>query len=759
MKMFRTGDTFTVAAVYAFAAIVCTQVPLLNSLGYESSLLFALLGSFASAFLTINRLRRVYSEPALDKGLMIAGTLRSLRTAFLTNISLLIIPAAVLLANAFFVRNCSLPEAVLFYLLIPCVSVLFATALAFFCVMHYRWPRTAFLVLFFLTIAYDLALGYATPAIFSYNFFYGYFPGFTYDEGLRVTSTLVSFRLITLALTVVLTWLGYLLLTSVDRSASVYAKGVGLIRVLAGPGQRGLAVIVLSLCAAAYIFRCDLGYESTSGYIQSRLGGVMHTEHFDIYYPEGLLSADELARLADEHEFRFMQLMKLFSLRRFDRIESYLYPSAAVKMKLMGAGNTDIAKPWSKQIHVTVQSAFATVQHELTHVMAGRFGWPVIEASPSVGLTEGLAMAVEWNYGARTLHEYSAAMQQLRIAPDIERILTPAGFVTQAPAISYVLAGSFCRYLIDKYGIRPFLFMYGGRDWKTIYGRPVPVLVEEWKSYLRRYAVDPTDLAATKAFFTRPSIFQKTCPRVIGERNTIAGNALGAGQYAVAESLYAVSYSEGRSLESLSGFLGAALRNGEYDSVVVVFDRAEQSDGSPDRYLPLSIVLGDALWGLDSTDQAIDVYHTLRVVDLTDAYTEAASVRLAALGEGRCMEGYRRYFLTFGADSVRALILDSLTAIDTSSMLPHYLRGRELLRRNRYGTAIEELSRISLADTDPFLESLRLNSLGLACYFSGDVEKARGWFWQSLNYDDSNVARHSVNDWIDRCEWREGRND
>jgi len=123
------------------------------------------------------------------------------------------------------------------------------------------------------------------------------------------------------------------------------------------------------------------------------------------------------------------------------------------------------------------------------------------------------------------------------------------------------------------------------------------------------------------------------------------------------------------------------------------------------------------------------------------------------------MEGYRRYFLTFGADSVRALILDSLTAIDTSSMLPHYLRGRELLRRNRYGPAIEELSRVSLADTDPFLESLRLNSLGLACYFSGDVEKARAWFWQSLNYDDSNVARHSVNDWIDRCEWREGRND
>jgi hypothetical protein len=755
MKNLFPRDALVVALLYAGTAAVCTQVPLLHALGYESSLVFALLGSLAAAFLTVGRLVHVYREPALDPGLVVPGTLRALRGAFLINSALLVIPLVILLANAVFVRNCSILEGILFFVLLPGVSALFSTALAFFCTMHYRWPRTAFVMIGALTLLYALALGYYTPAIFSYNFFYGYFPGFTYDEGLQVTGTLVSFRILTLGLGVVFLWLGYLLLTRVDRTAGVVKKGVALLRVLAGRDQRGLSVLVLSLAVASYMFRCQLGYESTSGYIRSQLGGVLRTEHFDIYYPQGLVSDGDLSRLVDEHEFRFAQLMQLFSLRRFGRIESYIYPSADVKLKLMGAGNTDIAKPWSMQIHVTLQSALATVQHELTHVMAGRFGWPVIHASPSVGLTEGLAMAVEWNYGARTLHEYSAAMEQLRIAPNIERILTPMGFVTQAPAISYVLAGSFCRYLIDKYGIRPFLLVYGGRDWKVIYGRPVPILVQEWRTYLRRYDVDQTDLAATKAFFTRPSIFQKTCPRVIGERNSMAVRAVAAGQYAVAESLYSVSYAEGKGIESLAGLLRAALRRGAYDSVVVIFDRAQQADGSPDRFLPLSLLLGDALWGLDSTAEAADVYRTLRFVDLTDAYTEAASVRLMATGDIAFGERFRRYFLTFGPDSVRHAILDSLCATDTASTLPRYLRGRELLRLNRYTLVIAELSAISLADIDPLLESFRLNSLGLACYFTGDFENARAWFWRSLNYDDSDMAKHSVNDWIDRCEWRE----
>ena len=754
MRSLRRVDTFVVAALYLLAALVCTRVPLLHALGYESSFVFALLASAFSGLIAVSRVRRFLHEPALDSAIVVAGVHRALRSSFLTNLVLLLIPLTVLLANALFVRNCSLVEGVLFFLLLPVVSAVFSTALAFFCTIHYRRARTAYFVIMALTFCYAAALGYWTPAIFSYNFFYGYFPGFTYDEGMSVTSTLISFRLVTIGLSAVSLWLGNLLLVASEPSAGVRTKGLALVRALVQPGQRGLTILLVLLGAGVYIFRCDLGYESTSGYIRSWLGGELKTRHFIIYYQKNTLNAEQLAHLADEHEFCYAQLLEVFSLPHFDRIESYIYPSADAKLRLMGAGNTDIAKPWSKQVHVTVQSVYATLRHELTHVIAGRFGAPIIHASLRMGLTEGLPMALEETYGARTVHEYAAAMERLGMAPDIVSLLSPEGFLTQAPSVSYVLAGSFSRYLIDTYGIRPYLTVYGGEDWRSVYDRPVQVLVQEWKNYLRTLDVDATDLAATKAFFSRTSIFQKTCPRVIGERNRIAGRALANRDYAVAESLYAISYEEGGSFESLSGYATAAYRRGAYHTVDSVLTLAVNGPGAWDRNLTVALLHGDALWAMDSVDRALEYYHALRVVDLTDGLTEAAGVRLLALSD-KHRDGLKRYLLAPASDSTRLGMLDSLCAADPDDALPRYLRGRELLRRGEYAGAAREMDSLSLADDDPKLEALRFTTMGLASYFTGGYEKAREMFWQSLNFDDSDAAEISVNDWIDRCEWKQ----
>lgn len=753
MVTLRGSDTLGVIVLYIVAALACTRLPLVQSLGYESSFVFALLGSVASGMYAIGRIRRVYGAQALDRPLRIQGTHRAVRGAIATNLVMLLFPLVVLLANAFFVRNCSFVQGLLFFLLLPGVSVFFATAVAYFCVLHYRHARMAFFLFFFATLVYAAAVGYYTPAIYSYNFFYGYFPGFTYDEGLSVTSVLVSFRLITIALAVMFLWLGNLLLLTTEPRDPVTIKGAALVRALLEPSHRGLLIIVLALAFGVYLFRCELGYEATAGYIQSVLGGEVKTAHFDIYYPRGLLSAAEVSRLADEHEYRYQQLLKEFSLQRFGRIASYLYPSVDVKLRLIGAGYTDFAKPWNDQIHITVQSVYASLRHEMTHVIAGRFGVPVIRVSLRMGLTEGLPMALEGSYGARPLDVYAAAMERMNTAPDIEGLLSPAGFVTNAPAVSYVLAGSFSGFLIDTYGIRSFLRVYGGGDWRSVYGRPLPLLVREWKDYLSSLPLEGTDFAATRAFFSRTSILQKVCPRVVGERNRIAGRALALHQYAVAESLYAVSYRESGSFESLAGIATAALRRGDFQTVDTTLNRADSASGLSDRFLLLALLHGDALWALGKAEKAFPYFHDLRVVDLTDGYTEAAGTRLIALSH-KNPGMYRTFFLSGGSDSVRIQILDSLLQSSPGDTLLHYLRGRELLRIGDFQGAMRDLDSLSLAGQDDILEAMRLTSLGLADYYTGHYQTARERFWESLNYDGGDVAEASVNDWLDRCEWK-----
>jgi hypothetical protein len=743
-----------ICAVYALVALACTRLPLVNALGYESSLVFALLASAAAALSTIGRVRRIYAERALDERYVAGGTLRAVRGALLVNLLLLVLPLAVLLGNAFFVRNCSLLEGIGFFLLLPAVSVCFSTALAFLCAVFFRRSRTPFFGAMLATFCYALALGYYTPAVFSYNFFYGYFPGFTYDEGMRITPVLVSFRMVTLAAGLFLFWLGLLLLREAGREQAFRGKALALLRALVHPGQRGLAAISLTLAAGLSIFRCDLGYEATASFIREQLGGMIRTRHFVIYFPRGAYTPDELSRVTDEHEFRYHQIAGLFAVQEPEPVESYIYPSSEVKLRLIGAGNTNIAKPWSRQLHVTRQSLSATLKHELVHVMAARFGRPVIRASFSMGLTEGLAMAVDWDWGVRTPHVYAAAMRELDLAPEIATLMTPAGFMTHSSQISYVLAGSFCRFLMDRYGIRKLLLVYGSEEYARHYGRPLRVLIAEWQEFLDGIELDDTDLAAAEVFFRQPSIFTKTCPRVLGERNRTAARELGAGNAAAAESLYALSYQEGHAYDALAGLITAAQRLGKYDSVVARLDRTVSADPHPARFLPLSLLRGDACWGQGNIPGALQLYEALRTVDLTDAYTEASGVRLLALGDEELRDRYRRYFLTVIPDSVRLRMLDSLGEEFPDRPLLRYLRGRVALRLGRFTEAVTALSGFSLSTEDPVLESTRLISLGIAGYQTGDLAQARIWFWLSLNDDDSESSEHGAYDWIERCEWR-----
>lgn len=754
--MIFSRDVLIATIGYAAVALVLTQVPLFHSLGYESSFVMALVVSVVAGPAAIRRIRFVYAETELSDDLAAVGTLRAARRAFPAMILPLAAPFVLLLGNAAFVKNCAIGEGIGFFLLLPVVTAVFATSLAFFCAVHYARPRLVYFLLMALSLVYAGALGYWTPAVFSYNFFYGYFPGFTYDEGMRITQPLLSFRVATIGLAGVLLWLGYLLVINTNRSMSVRQKGLALLRAMAGPGQRVFSLSVLALGVILVVFRCELGYEADASFIRGRLGGEYDTEHFAIYYPAGLYSADDLRRIADEHEFRFAQLVAALQTKNPGRIESYIYPSASVKKQLIGAGSTNIAKPWLHQVHITAQSLQATLRHELTHVVAGAYGVPVVHASPRMGLTEGLPMALEAVYGSRSLHTYAAAMMQQGIAPDITGLMSSWGFAVQSPSVSYVLAGSFCRFLIDRYGIGKLMIMYGNADWKEQYGRPLSLLIADWKAYLGDEEVTPEDLKATDVLFRDPALIFKQCPRFVGETNGDASRMFAAGEYAKAESLYALAYDNGHGLESLSGLAMAALRLGAYDTVTAVIGRAEESDPHPARYLPLAVARGDAYWGKGDRQSALRCYAALRIVDLTDAYTEASGVRFLAVQDDSLQQLYARYFLSTGPDSVRAQFLDSLMRKTGPSPLLLYLRGRMALKMGAYDEAIALLSSCSFADIDRVLETLRIQSIGIALYQQGKYDRARVVLWESLNADDGEATEQGVYDWIERCDWKRG---
>ena len=740
-----------VGALYGVIAIACTQIPLLNYLGYEFSAFIAVVASMIAGLQTMHALRGVYAVPVLLR----TGTPRSprqvFRNAVIENEMHLLIPLVVLLANAFFVRNCSILQGLGFYFLLPPVSVWFASALGFFCVAHYRHSRLAFFLIAAGTFAYSAALGYFTPAIFSYNFFYGFFPGFSYDELLQLNFTLVGFRFITLIAGACLAWMATLLVEAAAPGDPVWQKGIALLKALVHPSHRVVSGAACVFFALVYLFRCPLGFESTASYIQHALGGKFQSEHCTVYYSPAAYTAEEIRRVAAEHEFRLHQIRSAFILPDRGKVASYVYPSPEVKQRLIGAGVTNFAKPWSGQIHITKQSLDATLKHELVHVVAAPFGLPVIRASLSTGLVEGLATAIDGDWGDRTLHQWAAALRKNGIFPDIRRLMTATGFASQSTAVSYVLAGSFCRYLIDRYGVRRITQLYGNADYTAVYGRPLDGIIAEWENFLDRIAVAPHDSDAIDAFFRRPPIFRKVCARVTAERNAKAAAFYAQKDYVSAEQLFAQSYQESKGYEAFSGMLISALRQRAYAVLTTALDSVILPSEHPARYLPLFVSIGDAEWASGNTNTAREVYARLKEADIAQGYTEAAVVRLTALNSGT--NGFLDYFLSNAGDTSRVAMLDSLISGSPEPALALYLKGKTLERLGRYDEALAVLQPVPMTGIDPRLEAIRLNVMARALFRLKRYEDAKASFWISLNSVSSEAFQHHVEDWIERCDW------
>ena len=146
-----------------------------------------------------------------------------------------------------------------------------------------------------------------------------------------------------------------------------------------------------------------------------------------------------------------------------------------------------------------VRSRTAAIEHEVTHVFApnaNRF------------LAEGLATyAHEHLGGAKAypnngvdLHQAARRFADADLTA-LERIATPERL--QQPGLdepsAYIVAGSFVRFLIERYGLDAFRHLYDSTPlaahkreagdphrWQSVYGKEIAALTDDWRASLER---------------------------------------------------------------------------------------------------------------------------------------------------------------------------------------------------------------------------------------------------------------------------------
>lgn len=358
---------------------------------------------------------------------------------------------------------------------------------------------------------------YSSPMIFAYDPFVGYFSGTIYDTVIDPGLSLLTFRLGTLAT-----------LSAVSLVASVLRRdehrSFGLVLDLTTAARRARGALAFGATVASVsvtLAGIQLGHYSTAESIVKDLGAEKHGERCDVVYPSTTREQEAKLLLVDCEEQISMVEARL-GAKGPPRIRAFFFRDDADKKRLMGAAHTYIAKPWREEVYLQIASyPHPVLGHELAHVIAGSFGRGPFRIAgdvggylPNPGLIEGVAVAASPDDEDLTDAQWARAMMQIGILPSMQRVFS-LGFLGDASAKSYTLAGAFITWIGATHGMETVRSWYGGGDIAALTGKSWGALEQGFRDYLATVELPAEAESFAMAKFNRPGLFGRRCPHVV----------------------------------------------------------------------------------------------------------------------------------------------------------------------------------------------------------------------------------------------------
>lgn len=731
--LFSTTVIISLGLTIIFS-IVLLFFPLVGALGFEYAAVTGFFLSFVSVFISaelISSDNKTYSA-----GKRISDRVSSV---LFVNFIFLLFVYLIGLLGSLVKGDCFIREGTVFFLLIPVVSVFFSATLGLLAgfVLRRRGFIAGALILICI-FAYSLLTLYNEPSLFVYNPLFGFFPGPIYDEAIPVTNTLVAYRLITLLWGLLFLILLYL------------ANGFGYRRVGAWDFLKLIAVG--AALVTAYSYEHELGISFDREYITEEiLPASVETENFIIYYDPDSPPVRRIDLIAGDHEWRYRELSAFLGVDSGEKIRSYIYPDEDTRKRVVGAGDTTIANPIHKEIHLVYDSFPQPVlKHELTHVMAGDFGTKTLHMSPKVGLLEGLAVAADWSGDVYDPHQWSKALIENGMAPGIADI-AGFGFWYAPPSQSYTLMGSFSRYLIDTYGIEKFKTVYRTGDF-TLYGKSLSELEADWKKFLAGLpaAAGINELARSR--FGAPAIFAATCPRRVAALKAEGFKYYAGDDFRKARETFAEALSyDGQDPVLLNGLAYSSYYEGDYDETVKI--TGETGALTEVDRAALENLKGNALWQKGDTAEAAGIFRRLRAKTLPPDLRREIDVKLSAVEAGGTPGESVREFFSTRDRTLQTVSLSESLLNSPDYAPPYYLQGRLLYNIGEYERAVPYFSMaeyLGLPSDELTRENLRI--LGISLFASGRYEQSEIVWNRLSSYGDPESMAYARG-FLERTGW------
>ncbi len=590
--------------IILFFNIALINFPLTNVFGFEFSAVNSILLVLLSGLFTISLVKKIsynkIEKTQFNKFLYSAAAL------------FLILPALISIINSFFTISCSLTDGILFYLVITCPSIIIGFSLALISISSVKkFQKTIFILLFLLILIIPLFEFYFNPQVYFFNPIFAYYPGTIYDEAVNVSLKLLGYRLLNVLYFGIIALMLY--------KAVVYS--VKKIKIITLISAFIIAVLFLYLSP-------NLGYSTTFNRLKSELKGTAVTQHFIIHYPQKL-DHTLVEAIAVYHEYFYSQLKLFFGYNFPSKINSYLFLNNQQKENLFGSANADIAKPWLKSTFITYDDFSSILKHELAHCYSAEFGTGLFKVASGLNpaLIEGCAVAADPVYNENNIDYMASLAYNNGYKINLQKLFNSFDFYTLTSSLSYIYAGSFCKYLISTYGIEKFKYYYASNNFEKVYGFPISNSVGKYYGYLKSLNITARKNEANY-YYGSKSIFYKVCPRYVAEQLKKAWSHYSDKDFQKAQYLFRDIL---KVTNNYSAVIGYASCFNELDktnnAIEFLLKNLKQFKGSS-SYYSLELRLGDLYSIKESYAEADSIYQSLIKQNPTYTFAYISNLRI-----------------------------------------------------------------------------------------------------------------------------------
>lgn len=608
------------------------------------------------------------------------------------------------------------------------------------------------------------------PPVFAFHPILGYFPGPIYDFLISISSSYYIARTIGVLWGVVFLFVS-IYSSEINRntgfSPRLNWKKLLLIEsdnLHIGKITTFFSLLILVICSE--VFSGQLLIRPTRNDISNALGGFRETEHFKIIYARELEM--EISQFSNDCEFRYKQLSKFLKTENSRKVRVYLYSTPEQKKKLIGAGSTYVEDPFGYGFHVHAQGfPHPVIKHELAHVLTS--DWSPWKVSLNVGLHEGVAVAADWSEDGLSVHQWVKAMYLLNVAPPLNSVLG-LGFWRHAGSRSYLLAGSFIRYLIDTYGLEKLKNSFPLGNLARIYEKDITLLEAEWRQFLsNQINLTEYDIKYAERRLKRGGIFEQVCAHEMAAQRSKAWKSYYNKDFTTAfDTFHNMLDDEPSNHRTMVGLMYSAFKKGDIPYTSSVAKKIVNEEHSHYR-IEASQLLGDIHWLKGEIEQALQLYNS--VVDEHLHYRRQFNIlkRIAALSGTINIESQVifRDVLTPNSDSptignaTKIAMLMQIIESEPEEWLPYLLIGELVHKEKSWELStqylINGLKLNQTIDTISIPKQLRLYSqilIGENIFHSRDFENAENHFKEIMSDNTLTLGTELyLEDWIERCRW------